>query len=99
MSSWTVKGSYTRPARGGTSPNTTSLALDQYVGNNDGVLDPDEEEREEEASTSRKPASISRAGGVALEARCYARNGALDDTTLNLDNWVDNTNGFLVWVG
>lgn len=78
-------------ARRDGSPNTTSLALDQYVGNNDGTLDPHGIHFTQTCTDIH--------GGITLQARCYARNGAPDNTTLNLNNWVDNTNGFLVWQG
>jgi CVNH domain len=72
------------------SLNNTSLGLDQYVGNNNGFLQPN--------SSHFTETCIDVGGGVTLEARCKAKNGVFDNTTLNLNNWVDNTNGFLVWV-
>jgi hypothetical protein len=73
------------------SLNTTSLGLDQYVGNNNGFLQPN--------GSHFTETCIDVKGGVTLEARCKARNGTFDNATLNLNNHVDNTNGFLVWAG
>lgn len=73
------------------SLNSTSLGLDQHVGNINGTLTPN--------SSHFTETCIDVGGNITLSARCRTRNGSFESSTLNLNNFVDNTNGFLVWVG
>ena len=73
------------------SPNNTSLNLNQHIGNNNGTLVAN--------GVNFTETCIEIGGGVILDAECEG-DGLSGPwyTVLNLNSWVDNTNGDLVWV-
>jgi hypothetical protein len=71
----------------------TSINLDNYVGNSDGVLVPNN------GGFSRSCQSIGLAdqGDIYLTASCKQDNGALISTSLDISTYVENNNGGLNW--